>query len=98
MDVVDLGVGWQNAIAPRVIVSMRSGAASVPSGKSGSSGSMWVSTSTSSVPNSSRILRSSSWVMSCAAGERHAGIDLQIDAHGELLAEVMHSDMMNGEA
>ncbi len=85
-----------NRVSAALMVSTRSGAASVPHGSSGSSGSIWVSTSTSS-PKSSRIARSSSWAMSCAAMQRHVAVDLEVDADDQLAAEVVHGDVVDGE-
>ena len=36
--------------------------------------------------------------MSCAAGQRHVAVDLEVDADGELAAEVVHGDMVDGKA
>ena len=84
-------------ISAALIASTRLAGASVPGGTSGSSGSIWVSTSTSA-PNSSRMLHLQSVRDVVRRAERHGAVDLEVDADGQPAAEIVHGDMVHGEA
>ena len=57
---------------------------------------MWVSTSTSS-PNSLADVPLQFMGDGVGRGERHIAVDLEVDADGQLAAEIVHGDVVDGE-